>query len=205
MDWLGLAQADVEWVFIDLLRAYGELQRWYHVIGHIEAMLTFVEAHRHLLSEESYHLVVLATLFHDYVYSVEPDAANEEKSAQVAADFLRTFGAGDQIVNEVVRLIMLTKDHAAVDDLRGAVLVDADLQILAAEEEIYGAYVANVRREYGIYSDHQWALGRAQVLRHLLGQQLFHLPHSSAAQARAIANMVRELTTLTESPEKMNV
>ena len=63
-----------------------------------------------------------------------------------------------------------TADHQVppgVEPDAAAVVIDADLSILAAEPARYSAYVAGVRAEYGHVDDAAWRRGRADVLRRL--------------------------------------
>ena len=69
----------------------------------------------------------------------------------------------------MARLVGLTAGHATGDDdPDGELLCDADLAILAADEERYAAYTAAIRREYAHVPDDAFKAGRAQVLKALL-------------------------------------
>ena len=84
------------------------------------------------------------------------------------------------IVDEVVRLVLLTEHHRpADDDPNGCALSDADLAILAAPPERYAEYVAAVRAEYAHVPDDAFAAGRAAILRDLLAKpHLFHTAYA---------------------------
>ena len=74
--------------------------------------------------------VLLAAWFHDSVYDAQPDA--EKRSAAWAAEALPTL-VDQAVVDEVVRLVLITEHHLpADDDANGCALSDADLAILAA-------------------------------------------------------------------------
>ena len=140
--------------------------------------------------------VVLAAWFHDGVYDGEPDA--EKRSAAWAAEALPTLVEPD-IVDEVVRLVLLTEHHIpADDDPNGGALSDADLAILAAPPERYAEYVASVREEYAHVPDDLFAAGRADDPPALLAKpHLFHTPYAQASwEAAARANVERELAAL---------
>ena len=124
--------------------------------------------------------VLLAAWFHDSVYDAQPDA--EKRSAAWAAEALPTL-VDQAVVDEVVRLVLLTEAHRpADDDLNGCALSDADLAILAAAPERYAEYVASVREEYAHVPDDLFAPGRAEVLRDLLAKP--HLFHTAYARER---------------------
>lgn len=183
-----------------LVAAYGHPNRRYHDTQH----LTEVLARVHELSAEGVEFdrmaVVLAAWFHDGVYDGEPDA--EKRSAAWAAEALASLVEPD-ILDEVVRLVLLTEDHVpADDDANGAVLSDADLAILAAPAERYAEYVAAVRAEYAHVPDDLFAAGRTEILRALLAKpHLFHTDFARASwEAAARANVEAELLALAGSP-----
>lgn len=140
----------------------------------------------------------MAAWFHDAVYDAAPEA--EERSAQWAQASLPGVGLDAAAVAEVVRLVRLTADHR-VDraDRNGAVLVDADLAILASSRTRYDEYAAAVRREYAQFSDAEFRSGRARILGDLLAKQaLFHTAHAHACwEKSARDNLTRELSALT--------
>ncbi|WP_459971495.1 HD domain-containing protein [Nocardioides pyridinolyticus] len=179
-----------------LVASYAHPDRGYHDSRHLNEVLERLQelaAHG-----ESFDLmaVVLAAWFHDSVYDAQPDA--EKRSAAWAAEALPGL-VEPAVVDEVVRLVLLTEHHRPADDDRnGCALSDADLAILAAAPERYAEYVAAVRREYAQVSDPDFAAGRAAILRDLLAKpHLFHTPHArSSWEAAARANVAAELASL---------
>lgn len=95
--------------------------------------------------------------------------------------------------------MLATAAHEApAGDDAAAVLLDADLAILASPPEQYTAYKAAVRGEYAHLDDAQWAAGRTAVL-HSLGQRavLFHTAQGRARwDAAARANIQDEIAGL---------
>ena len=90
-------------------------------------------------------------------------------------------------------LILTTVDHRPRDD-GAAVLVDADLAVLAAAPVHYERYRRRVRAEYAHVPDDAWRRGRAAVLRSLLGRdRLFHSPGGRGREASARRNLLTEL------------
>lgn len=181
-----------------LIEAYDEPHRGYHDLRHLEEVLARIDE---ILSsghdDVDRDAVLLAAWFHDAVY--EPFGDNEERSAVLAEQDLGAAGVDPTLVEEVVRLIRLTKHHQVFDhDLAGAVLCDADLAILAADGERYAAYVAGVRHEYAAAPDEDFRRGRAQVLRSLLeAPALFTTAYGRQHwEAAARANLTRELADL---------
>lgn len=179
-----------------LVASYAHPDRGYHDRRHLTEVL---ERLRELSAQgERFDrmAVVLAAWFHDSVYDGQPDA--EKRSAAWAAEALAGLVAPD-VVDEVVRLVLLTEHHRpADDDPNGCALSDADLAILAAGAERYAEYVAAVRLEYSHVSDTDFAAGRSVILRDLLAKpHLFHTAHArSSWEAAARANVERELVGL---------
>jgi predicted metal-dependent HD superfamily phosphohydrolase len=190
------ARDDVAGGGANLLGRYADPSRHYHDLTHLDEVLRHVDE----LAEFSRtpDVVRLAAWFHDAVY--DPRAHdNEENSARLAEHMLTTLRVADHVVADVARLVRLTADHEAGEgDADAAVLCDADLAILAADEARYADYVAGVRAEYAHVSDDDFARGRAAVLRQLMGRPaLFRTPSARASwEATARANVTAELETL---------
>lgn len=178
----------------DLVARYASPDRHYHGLQHLREVLDHVD----LLADEADDppAVACAAWFHDAVY--QPGAPdNEERSALLAE---ATLVAPAAWVAEVARLVRLTASHAAqAGDRNGAVLCDADLAILAAAPDRYREYTLQVRREHALVPDADFARGRAQVLRSLLGlPRLFRTRVGARRwEAAARANVEAELATLT--------
>jgi predicted metal-dependent HD superfamily phosphohydrolase len=190
------ARGDVAGSGATLLGKYADPSRHYHDLTHLDEVLRNVDELADF--SRSADVVRLAAWFHDAVYDPLADD-NEERSARLAETMLAAMRVDDVVVAEVARLVRLTAGHDAPDDdPDGAVLCDADLAILAADETRYGEYVAGVRAEYAHVSDEDFVRGRAAVLQHLLGQRsLFRTPTAFAAwETAARANVTAELARL---------
>lgn len=180
----------------DLLRRWSEPQRRYHTVEHLAAVLDHIDVLEEYADDPD--AVRLAAWFHDAVYL--PDrSTNEERSARLAERALPEAGVAQGTTGEVARLVRLTVSHAPKPgDANGAVLCDADLAILAAPPHAYAAYTAAVRQEYGFVPDEAFRVGRAAVLRQLLGlPSLFRTPHGRREwEATARWNLAAELELL---------
>lgn len=180
-----------------LIAAYREPQRRYHDITHIADCLAQLRAAEGL-SEPERALLAYALWWHDAVY--DPTRSdNEAQSAAMARRDLTALGEPAATIEEVARLIELTKGHqVAAGDRLGALLVSIDLSILGREPAAYAAYAAAVREEYGHVPDALFRPGRAAVLEHLLAAApLYPDPsyrHRFEAQARR--NMEAERAAL---------
>src|SRR5690606_8801401 len=135
-----------------------------------------------------------AAWFHDAVY--RGTATDELDSAALAAELLPGVGVAAEVVDEVVRLVLLTTTHKpAPGDHAGALLCDADLEVLSRSESAYRRYTAAVRREYAHVPDADFARGRAAILRGLLaGGSLYSSDRGRELwEERARANLESEL------------
>ncbi|MFF9016386.1 hypothetical protein ACF09C_25880 [Streptomyces sp. NPDC014870] len=180
----------------NLLARWSEPQRRYHTVDHLKAVLDRIDELPH--EGGDVELIRLAAWFHDAVY--RPDRSeNEERSATLAEKALTEAGLTPHQVTEVARLVRLTVTHDPADgDVDGEILCDADLAILATDEDTYGGYVRAVREEYSFVPDDAFRQGRAAVLRQLLAlPRLFRTAYGAAHwEARARRNMEGELAGL---------
>ncbi|WP_445394912.1 HD domain-containing protein [Streptomyces sp. LE64] len=186
----------------ELLRRWSEEPRAYHTVAHLSAVLEHVDTLAAHAAEPA--LVRLAAWFHDAVY--RPDRSeNEERSARLAERALAELGLDPSAIDEVVRLVRLTADHAVRDgDRNGAVLCDADLAVLAGTPARYRAYAEAVRAEYHFVPDPAFRTGRAEVLRRLLAlPRLYGTPHGARHwEAAARRNLTAELAELAAPPAR---
>ena len=184
----------------DLLRRWAEPHRSYHDTRHLAEVLARVEE----LSGHAEHadLVRCAAWWHDAVH--DGRAGDDERaSAALAHDQLRALGVAGRHVDAVAELVLLTTHHDPGDpaDPDAAVLCDADLGILAARQERYDEYAADVRAEYGHVPDELFSAGRAGVLRRLLShRRLFRTPTGTRWEEAARDNVSRELARLGAVP-----
>ena len=180
-----------------LLAAYGDPERGYHDLLHLEEVLDRLgELARHGVTFDRV-TVGLAAWFHDAVHDGAP--GDEERSAQWAEDALPGAGVPADRVAAVARLVRLTERHDPdPTDPDGAALCDADLAVLAALPARYQEYVEGVRREYAHVPEPAFRAGRSEVLRALVDRP--HLFSTGVAQAlwepAARANVNRELASL---------
>jgi predicted metal-dependent HD superfamily phosphohydrolase len=117
----GGLDGDVGW--LSLLQGYTEPHRAYHNLKHIEDCLLRFDEHAHLAADPA--AVEFAIWFHDIVYDTH-SKDSEERSAEVAADFL----SGTQFETSVVELILATKHDSFSRTGDASLLCDIDLSIL---------------------------------------------------------------------------
>lgn len=197
---LGAAPGPAAAVEADLLHRWREPHRRYHDVRHLQEVLDRVEecaGHA-----EHLDLVRCAAWWHDAVH--DGRAGDDERaSAALAREQLTSLGVAGRCVEVIAELVLLTASHdpGSPADPDAAVLCDADLGILAADRGRYDTYAIDVREEYGHVPDELFRAGRAAVLRRLLGlPRLFRTPTGTTWEARARANVSRELEQLGAAP-----
>jgi predicted metal-dependent HD superfamily phosphohydrolase len=135
---------------------------------------------------------------HDVVYDGRP-GADEKASAAWVRLRLRQCGLPSGQGERVSAAVLATTTHSSKNhDGVVDVLLDADLAILAAPEDVYDRYVAAVRLEYSSLDDSAWRRGRARVLEDLVQRQtlFFTTPARARWESAARANLQRELGVL---------
>ena len=184
---------------------YGESQRAYHTLSHIEQLLVQFDSIKHNLSEP--HIVALALYYHDVIYN-PTRADNEQKSAEYAVGALSSYLSPEQC-QDIYALIMMTANHQideSIDSVEyssvkysdAAYLLDMDLSILGAPWPTYEQYAQAIRQEYAHVADDNYRDGRTAVLQGLLAHPKLYLTdyYYSQLEAQARDNIKRELISL---------
>lgn len=202
----------------ELLNRWHEPHRVYHSPVHLrhtlDSLTLLLQIQRGQVAEASAppateaDVVVeaLALWFHDAVHTggSSASASDEEDSAQLAIDLLGPVAGrhnllSTQDVDEVARLVLVTKEHdPAPDDHAGARVSDADLAILGSAPDRYARYVTQVRTEYTHVPDGVFRPARGRILDALVRKgPIFRTPAGSERwEAQAQHNLRTELASL---------
>lgn len=195
------SEADRSPLLEDLLLRWAEPHRHYHDRSHLLAVLNGID----LLERSGESLgefprsVRLAAWFHDAIYRADPAlpaGQDEEDSAVLAEQLLDAFGLPDPEIAETARLVRLTAQHRPdSSDEAGAIICDADLEVLGRDEAYYQRYVRAIRREFAAVPADAFAAGRAHVLRSLLERDPLYRTRSARQRWERLArhNLAREL------------
>lgn len=188
-------------VFDEELKALHDVEgRFHHVWAHPVSMLEM--ASRHAGEIASPRAVGRVIRTHDVVYdSLRND--NEERSAQFAAKLYAETSDADEMAF-ILAGIRSTAGHVVPEDLPAAwrrdigVVLDLDLAILGADEEVFDQYDRNIRLEYAWATDEQWRVGRAAVMRGFLQRPAIFVTPSfrDEFESRARRNIGRLLASL---------
>lgn len=184
----------------ELTALYQAPDRHYHGIRHIEALLGLLDTHRPAFADPE--AVEAAIWFHDAIYDSRRKD-NETASAALAADRLKGQVDAPRLAR-IVNMIEATATHEVPEFEDGAarqdaaLFLDMDLSILGAPAEVFDAYEAAVRREYGWVSEADWRAGRSAVLKSFLARpRIFHTDiFAELFEAQARENMAASLAKL---------
>lgn len=189
----------------DLIGRYREPHRHYHDARHLLEVLA--AADRLAGPAGASVRTRLAAWFHDTVY--EGRAGDDEReSASLARRALTEVGVDRALVDAVGVSVEATASHLIPGegppvDADTAVLLDADLAILAAASDRYDEYAAAIRAEHPEVDDDTFRVGRSQVL-HTLAERR-HLFHTETGRRTldpaARANLARELARLSSGAD----
>jgi predicted metal-dependent HD superfamily phosphohydrolase len=193
---LGIDDDEASRVLVDLARRHEEAHRAYHTLAHVRHVLdvvAFIAEHERVDDPVA---VRLAAWFHDAIY--DPGAHdNEARSAKFAAEVLTDWQVPADRVAHVHSLVLATAHHLP-ETSDEAVLVDADLAILASDPDTYRLYTRAVRVEYGHLDEHAWRAGRAAFLRGMLDREPLFSTRTMRRRGEAVArrNLTEELKRL---------
>ena len=191
-----------------LVDAYGETHRHYHTWSHIESMWK----HLGVIPECAEHTdaIRLAVLFHDVVYSTQPQTygLNEVRSAQALRDAARVSSKfALEEVELAAAIIEATKTHrldTSVWDGQSQPAIqaahwvlDADMAVLAASDDELEKYDTDIAREWGYRESNRehallFAKGRIQALLGMMMQwPVFHSNEFTHLEKPAVRNIER--------------
>jgi predicted metal-dependent HD superfamily phosphohydrolase len=182
-------------LFAELERRYGEAQRRYHTLRHLQECFAALDDMRPAGGDTT--AIELALWFHDAIYDVHRHD-NEEQSAAWAASCLERAGVPRPTVDKVTALILATRHHAAGADPEACLLVDADLAILGAAPPRFREYERQIRAEYAHVPDDVFAHKRREILEDFLRRPaLFATPAGRTRyEAQARINLSEALARL---------
>jgi predicted metal-dependent HD superfamily phosphohydrolase len=181
--------------FSRLQSAYAEGHRGYHTSRHIDEFLSLLDELKRLCERPAE--VECALWFHDAIY--EPmSKSNEERSANWAAEFLRSSGAAQDVVGRIRSHIMATRHEALPADADSTVVVDIDLSIFGAEPSRYEEFERDVRKEYRWVPRFIYGPKRAAILQSFLDRPRIYQtgPTFERFEAKARDNVSRAIQTL---------
>lgn len=171
-------------LLLELTHLYLEPHRHYHSLEHIAAML---HAGRDAGLDD---VQTMAVWFHDAIYDPR-SRTNEEDSAALAGERLRSAGWRPEDVDRVQRIVLDTKAHRPTA-LGAELVLDLDLMSLAAPWPEFARNTLRIRTEHAHIGETEFAAGRAMFFRSMLQRdRLFHSAFGQQWEAAARANLLR--------------
>ena len=176
-----------------ILSLYAERDKFYHGYNHIAQCLVEL---KYFKDVPKILEIEFALWMHDVVYDPE-SKHNELNSANMAVDMLRDLYTDESVIRRVWALIMCTKDHCPGNNLNKQIMCDIDLSILG-HKELYPMYAKNIRKEFSMFSESDYIIGRAKFLRGLLSKpKIYHTDvFMKKYEIGARVNILDEVTKL---------
>ena len=193
---LGISPADAYPPFDNLVARYQEPHRHYHDLEHLAEVLKVVGKLADMATDLD--AILLAAWYHDAVY--DPRAKdNEEQSAELMRTAFAGFAVPAKMIDRAASMIRATA-HAEHERGDGdtAILLDADLAILGAEEKRYLRYSEAIRQEYDWVDAEAYRSGRTKVLEAFLKRERIYRTEwmFAVGEEAARRNLVGELERL---------
>ena len=181
--------ADVGSVHAALHARYAEPHRRYHTWAHVAHCLAEFDAAPVPAADAG--AVELALWFHDVIYRTGA-SDNEQRSADLFSAYARP-SLPAALVDEVVRLILITAHHAPPDAGSAAWVVDVDLSSFGLPWEDFLRDSRHVREEQADTDDARYYPAQFRFLRGLLARaRIFTTDHFHARyEQRARDNVAR--------------
>lgn len=184
-----------------LIEAYSGPDRHYHNLEHINEALHI--AYEMKDSCTNWHHVVLALLYHDFVYDTKAaSGVNETMSANYLSAILANNGITKNFRNDrpntAASHIMKTWMHNPQSSFDAKVVCDADLYRLASPD--FDFHSDCIRKEYSWVPNDMYRVGRAKVLHSFLDRRtIFHTHYMRDMYEQAARdNLRRSLEALGE-------
>ncbi len=176
----------------ELEHFYSEKNRHYHTLQHIEHLYFLLESEREQI--EDWETLTWSIFYHDIIYNPSK-SDNEEKSAEKMREVATKLGIFEVIIEKSYRQIIATKKHEMTGDNDTDLFTDADLAVLGSDWIAYETYAKNIRKEYSIYPDFMYNMGRKKVLKHFLQMEnIYKTPFfQEQLEDKARENLAKEL------------
>lgn len=157
----------------NLIERYKEPHRFYHDLLHIQQMFKDFERCRDRL--ENKNAFIIGIFYHDAIYDPRSDR-NELDSRNLFFDHTTEFFAEEVVchfddhaatlIESTIKHVLPCDWHLYWHDIR--YFLDVDLGILAANEDDFWEYEANIRKEYSHVPDEAYRHGRVKIMKTFL-------------------------------------
>lgn len=155
-------------IYKDLIQRYSESHRAYHNFAHIVYCLRYLDCIKNELEEPI--SAELSLWFHDAIFDPKSNK-NEMKSAELAVRELSMLGIGEDVLDRVFGMIMITRHPSKPNSKDQSYISDIDLAILGSPKDVYTRYKANIREEYKGVPLSIYRRNRGKLLKSFLSQE----------------------------------
>lgn len=197
LDLFGIANDPVKSkeAFLVLSQKYSESHRHYHTFQHIRSCLALFDEVAENINDT--FSVESAIWFHDVIYNPRRND-NEQMSADHSKSFLESIRLEPPAIKRIEHLIILTQHPSRPVASDEKYLVDIDLSILGAEEQLYELYERSIRKEYAFVPGIIYRRGRGKLLKKLFQTgRIYHTDYfRDKYEYRARQNIERALRRL---------
>lgn len=161
--------------------------RPYHNLIHLAYMFNQLSIYKQHCKDCNDYIIPTANLdlaifLHDYVYGIQQREICPPHNERDSADTVKSWyqreifipNINPLMVEQLIMATMHTQNGNLPDEQK--LIADLDLSILGtADPATYNAYADSIRREYAVYSDEEYKIGRLHFLFSLLKREsLFH-------------------------------
>lgn len=186
----------VSTVINKLTDRYNEDHRYYHNLNHIKNMYDSLSKFKDKIDNNE--SIFYAAWLHDIIYDTK-SSDNEEKSSEYAEDLLSDLNISDTIINKVIRLILITKNHRPIENsFDEKIFLDSDLLILGQSTDKYNEYMKSIRKEFHWVDDINYNAGRKNILKRFLERDTIYFTEEFRGLYESIArkNIHEEINDL---------
>ena len=159
-----MAGRTVDSTYDEIVEAYAETGRYYHVLNHISDGLKSLDEVRFFLKLLKYlDSIEAGWWFHDFVYK-PGNPRNEEESANRAEKVLWELNVKQPLRIRTTNGIRATRHNYIPWDFSDQIMADIDLVSLALPPKLFDENTAKNREEYRqiVPNDKDFQIGRAQ-------------------------------------------
>lgn len=193
---------------LEIFTRYIESGNAYHNALHIQECLFRLEEYESYVNYEYDYQseIVLAIFYHDIIYDPK-SSTNEEDSAEYFRDHAKQMALHHDLIEDVRRLILITKNHSKATRPDEQLMVDIDRAILAASSSRYFEYSGAIWQEYRHVDWEVYKAGRIAFLESQLAQEPLYFTEWAREyrmESAARANMQQELEDWTRISEHDN-
>ncbi|MDY8138945.1 Pycsar system effector family protein [Aquimarina sp. 2201CG5-10] len=157
------------------------------------------------ISDEDQQILLLTALLHDTGYSKSSDN-HEERSAEIAKEFLSSQNVSQQIIDKVSELIMATKMEHQPINLLEEIIRDADASHFA--KDYYGETSELLRREFKLHevnnlNSSQWLKANIDLFKNKHQYYTdYAITHWKPKKEENLVKMLEEQTTIKKNKKK---